>query len=44
MTVMLAIETKQADGTMFRVAFGCSLLPLVLWITAIARCFNYTFG
>lgn len=39
MTVLLAIETKQADGTMYRVAFGCSLLPLVSWLIGIGRLF-----
>ena len=39
MTLLLAIETKQADGTMYRVAFGCSMLPLVSWAFALARLF-----
>ena len=37
MTLVLAIETRQADGTMCRVAIGCSLLPLVSWIMSLAR-------
>jgi len=39
LTLLFAIEASQPDGTMFRMAFGCSLLPLVSWIIGIARLF-----
>lgn len=39
MTVLLAIETKQSNGAVYRVALGCDLSPLVSWIAVLARLF-----
>jgi hypothetical protein len=39
MTLLFAIEASQPNGTMFRLAFGCSLLPLASWFVSLARLF-----
>lgn len=39
MTLLFAVEASQPNGTMFRLAFGCSLLPLVSWIAGFSRLF-----
>lgn len=38
MTVFLAIETSQSNGTMRRLAMGIEL-PLVSWLAVLARLF-----
>lgn len=39
MTLLLAIEASQPDGTTFRVAFGWSFPPLASCIAFFARLF-----
>jgi hypothetical protein len=39
LTLLFAIEASQPNGTVFRLAFGCSLLPLAPWIAGLARLF-----
>lgn len=37
MTLLIAIEASQPDGTVYRAAMVWSLLPLASWFAAIAR-------
>jgi hypothetical protein len=38
MTLLLAVEASKSDGTVYRFAFGMSLLlPLASWFAAIGR-------
>lgn len=37
MTLLLAIEASKPNGTVYRMAFGWSILPLASWFAAIAR-------
>ncbi len=38
MTLLFAIEASKPDGTMFRLAFGWTLvLPLATWLTHFTR-------
>jgi len=39
MTLMLAIETSQSNGTVYRVLLGVDFHPLVSWLSAIVRLF-----
>jgi hypothetical protein len=39
MVLLFAVEASQPNGTMFRLAFGCSLLPLVSWVASFTRLF-----
>jgi hypothetical protein len=37
MTVILAIEASRADGTTFRLAFGCTLHYMASWLIGLTR-------
>lgn len=37
MTLLLAIEASKPNGTVYRLAIGCTLLPLVSWLAGITR-------
>lgn len=39
MTVLLAIETRQPDGTVYRVAFGWQVHSLASWVAVFGRMF-----
>jgi hypothetical protein len=39
MTVFLAIEARQPDGAVYRVAAGWDLHSLVSWFAAVGRLF-----
>jgi hypothetical protein len=37
MTVLLSIEASRPNGAFYRVAIGCTLLPLASLVAAIVR-------
>ena len=39
MTVVLAIETKQPDGTTYRAVFGWNFHSLASWLIVLVRLF-----
>ena len=39
MSLLIAIEASQSDGTVYRVLLGWEFHPLVSWLSAIARLF-----
>lgn len=39
MTLLLAIEASQSDGTTFRMAMGFSFPALASWVTILTRLF-----
>ena len=39
MTVFLAIEASQPNGTVYRLAFGCTLRSVASMVAAFARLF-----
>jgi hypothetical protein len=39
MTLLLAIEASQSNGTVYRVLLGFDIHPLASWLSAIARLF-----
>jgi hypothetical protein len=39
MTLLFAIEASQSNGTVFRMALGCTLHSLASWLTLLTRLF-----